>query len=160
MASTQAILDEAKKLGELIKEHEAVKKMDKVVKQLQEDVEAQRILNDYNRFSLQIAEKEQKGEPIEVDEKHKAAELHKAVVMNKLLQDLQIVQMDYSDLLRQVDATMMNEISPAPTPAPGTPGSAPGSAPGSVPGSAGTSESAGGSTGGNGGADGESPIIQ
>ena len=151
MTSTQEILAEAKKLGEMLKGHPAVEKLEKVVKELQDDTEAQRVLNDYNRFALKIQEKEEKAQPIEVDEKHKLADLHKQVVMNKVLQEFQMAQMDYSDLLRQVDSVMMNEISPA---TPGTPGAA------GTPGSSGSSKSGSTSESGNEATGGESPIIQ
>ena len=112
MATTEEILSEAKKLGKLIKEHPAAEKLENLISKLQEDTEAQRVMNDYNRLTAKLAEKEQKGEPIEVDEKHQMTDLHKAVVMNRVLQNLQVAQMDYSDLLRQVDTAMTGEVTP------------------------------------------------
>ena len=115
MTTTQEILAEAHKLGKLIKDHPSVNKLEEAVEALKQDNNAQRTLNDYNRFATQLSEKEQKGEPIEADEKHKLQDLHKAVVMSKVLQAFQVAQMDYSDLMRQIDAAMTAEISPQPT---------------------------------------------
>ncbi|QQE13421.1 YlbF family regulator [Planctomycetota bacterium] len=115
MATTEQILEDAKKLGKLIKEHPAAQKMDKAVEALQADIDSQRLANDYNRMAQTIAEKEQQGQPVEVDEKHKMAELHKQIIMNKVLSDLQMAQMDYSDLMRKIDTAMSGEIAPEPT---------------------------------------------
>ena len=112
MASTQEILDQARNLGKMIKDHDSVKKLEKAVAALKEDKDAQQALNDYNQQANTVAEKEQKGQPVEVEDKHKLQELHKAVILNKVLQDFQVAQMDYADLMRQVDLAMTGGISP------------------------------------------------
>ncbi|WP_432798229.1 YlbF family regulator [Poriferisphaera sp. WC338] len=138
MDTTQQILDEARKLGKLIKEQDAAKKLDQAIEALKGDQDAQRVLNDYNRLAAQIAEKEQANKPIEVEEKYQMQELHKSVIMNKVLQDFQVAQMDYADLMRKVDEAMSGGI------APGAGGSADGK-----------KNSSGETSGGD-----ESPIIQ
>ena len=112
MATTPEILEIAKKLGKMIKEHAAAAKLEDAISILQKDTDAQRLMNDYNRLTAEIAEKEHSGKPIEIDDKHKMKDLHNQVVMNKVLQDLQMAQMDYSDLMRQVDSAMAGEMTP------------------------------------------------
>lgn len=116
MATTQEILTAAKDLGKLIAKHQAVVQLEKLTSQLQADVEAQRLLTDLNRHLQALGEKEAAGQPIEVADKHKLDDLQKKVISHPLLGQLQMTQMDYLDLMRQVD----DAISPAPGNAPGS----------------------------------------
>lgn len=106
MATTQEILKAANALGQLIASHDSMKKYEDAVRKLQGDVEAQRVLNDYNRHLQKLAEKEQTGKPIEVAEKQQLEKLQGAVVRNAVLRQFQMAQMDYLDLMRMVDEAM------------------------------------------------------
>lgn len=106
MPTTQEIIAAAHKLGDLIAEHDAAKKMEAVMGRLKEDTDAQRALNDYNRHMEKVSQLEAQGKPVEVADKHKLQELQNAVVRNPLLRDMQMAQMDYLDLMRQVDEAM------------------------------------------------------
>ena len=53
-----------------------------------------------------IAEKEARQQPIEVEDKRKLEQLHQKVIEHPLLRDLQVVQMDYLDLMRKVDEAL------------------------------------------------------
>jgi cell fate (sporulation/competence/biofilm development) regulator YlbF (YheA/YmcA/DUF963 family) len=106
MATTQEILKAAEDLGKLISTHETAKKFDDAVRKLQADVEAQRVLNDYNRQLQKLGEKEAAGKPVEVDDKRQLEKLQAAVIRNPLLRQFQIAQMDYLDLMRRVDEAM------------------------------------------------------
>lgn len=117
MATTEEILDAARQLGKLIGSHEAAKKFADVMGHLREDDDAQRLLNDYNRQLSTITEKESAGTPVEVEDKRKLESLQTQVMTNDVLRDLQMVQMDYVDLMRRVDDAM-SDASPAPA---GTP---------------------------------------
>lgn len=103
MATTQEILDAATALGKQIGTHEVTIKFEKSLKALEDDIEAQRLLNDYQRHLAKIAEKESKGEPIEVEDKRRLEDLQGRVVSHDTLRSLQVSQMDYLDLMRQVD---------------------------------------------------------
>lgn len=103
MATTPEILDAADKLGKLIATHPAAKRIEDVMKRLQGDREAQRVLSDFNRHMQALGQKEQSGRPIEVDDKRKMDTLQTAVAQNLTLRELQMAQMDYLDLMRQVD---------------------------------------------------------
>lgn len=108
MSTTEEILTKARELGDLIAAHPATKKMEELTKKLESDTDAQRAMTDYNRQLQTVAEKEQAGQPIEVEDKRKLESLQMAVIKNPLLRDLQVVQMDYLDLLRRVDETMQS----------------------------------------------------
>lgn len=115
MATTQEILNSAKALGKQISTHEASIKFEKTLKALQADVEAQRLLNDYQRHMTKIAEKETKGDPIEVEDKRRLEDLQGQVVSHSTLRDLQVSQMDYLDLMRQVDEMISGRTMPGGT---------------------------------------------
>ena len=106
MATTEEVIEAARQLGKLIGEHDAARKFADVMKQLREDDDAQRLLTDYNRQINTIAEKEGAGTPIEVEDKRKLDDLQTQVMTHDLLRDLQMVQMDYVDLMRRVDESM------------------------------------------------------
>ena len=106
MATTQEILQAASDLGKLIASHPASKKVEEVATRLQADVEAQRALNDFNRLMQKLEEKQQSGQPIEVEEKKSLEKLQAAVIKNPVLRNFQMAQMDYLDLMRQVDEAM------------------------------------------------------
>jgi cell fate (sporulation/competence/biofilm development) regulator YlbF (YheA/YmcA/DUF963 family) len=118
MATTQEILDAAKKIGKLIAEHSAAKKLDELMQKLQSDREAQRALTDYNRHMQMVSEKQATGRPVEVEDKRKLEQFQTALAMNGLLRDLQAAQIEYLELMRQVDDSIDNA---APTPGAGAP---------------------------------------
>jgi len=129
MATTDELLKDARALGEKIATHDAAKKFEEAVKALRDDADAQRLLNDHNRAIMAVAEKEQKGEPVEVEDKRKLEDLQKKVVSNRTLRQLQMAQMDYVDLMRQVDQAMSGSAAPEDAPADVSPLINPGAAP-------------------------------
>jgi len=169
MPSTQEILDAAKKVGQMVAEHDATKKLESALKALESDTDAQRAIADFNRHLQTLAQKEQSGKPIEVQDKQKLESLQQAVVMNINLRNFQTAQMDYVDLLRKIDDAITSQSSDAlaaiggAAPGNGGPGSGtPGSgAPGSgTPGSGGPGSGAPGSGGPGSGAEAAaSPLI-
>ena len=108
MATTEQIIDAAGELGKMIGAHETAKRLETIAKKLEADVEAQRVLNDHNRHLQTLAEKEQAGKPIEVEDKRKLEQLQNQVAQNSLLREVQMVQMDYLDLMRRVEAAMVS----------------------------------------------------
>jgi cell fate (sporulation/competence/biofilm development) regulator YlbF (YheA/YmcA/DUF963 family) len=109
MATTQEILSAAREVGKLIASHDIARKLESAMSRLQGDVEAQRVLNDYNRHLQKLSEKEQSGKPIEVSDKQQLEKLQNAVIRNPLLRDFQMAQMDYLDLMRKVDEAMAGQ---------------------------------------------------
>ena len=112
MAATDDILRQARELGKLIADHEAARQLTEALDSLQKDTAAQRALTDFDRHVQSLGEKQAAGKPIEVEDKRKLETLQLAVARNPLLRDLQVRQMDYLDLLQQVDAAMRSEYEP------------------------------------------------
>lgn len=106
MASTEEILQTAGKLGQMLATHPAAKKLEDVVRRLEADPAAQRVMADLNRMMQKLQEKEMTGQPIEVAEKRALDELQTAVIRNATLRDFQMAQMEYADLMRRVDEAM------------------------------------------------------
>ena len=74
MASdTQAILDEAEKIGELVKNHPSYEKYRAAAKTVGEDPEAGRLVNDFNRQLETLMRQEQSGMPV-TDAQHQQLE--------------------------------------------------------------------------------------
>lgn len=107
MANETDIIDQATKLGELIAEHEATKKLESAAKAFEADVASQRALTDYQRFAQSLQQKAQSGGAIEVEDKQKLDSLQQAVITNPLLANMQRAEMDYLDLLRKVDGAIV-----------------------------------------------------
>ena len=103
MTTTDEVLAAARELGKLVKGHDAAKKYEQIITGLRDDSDAQRLLTDYNRQLNTIAEKESAGKPIEVGDKRSLEEIQGKVIQHPVLRDLQIVQMDYLDLMRRID---------------------------------------------------------
>jgi len=113
MASTDDILKAAKELGEQIAEHPAAQRLEGVIKRLEGDREAQRLLADNQRHMTTLMQKEQMGQPIEVEDKRKLEQLQSALAAHPTLGELQMAQMDYLDLMRKVDDAITGEAQPA-----------------------------------------------
>ena len=116
MATTQEVLAAARDLGELIAKHDSAQKFEEILKKLEVDVEAQRLLSDLNRHVSTLAEKESGNQPIEVEEKRKLETLQGEVSRNVVLRDFQMVQMDYVDLMRRGDQAISDRGKRAPAP--------------------------------------------
>lgn len=102
--TTEAVLEAAAQLGALLAAHPAYAAFNDVMKKLEGDTDAQRLVTDLRRHQQATAEKEQSGQPIEVADKHQLRDLQAAAAGNALLREMQTVEMDYVDLMRQVDA--------------------------------------------------------
>ena len=107
--TTEAVLEAAAQLGKLLAAHPAFAAFNDVMTRLEKDTDAQRLVTDLRRHQQATAEKERAGQPIEVADKHKLRDLQAAAAGNDLLREMQQVEMDYVDLMRQVDA----KITPA-----------------------------------------------
>ncbi|MEM8737680.1 MAG: YlbF family regulator [Planctomycetota bacterium] len=103
MDETGAVMEAAAELGRKIAAHPASRKMDELVKQLESDVDAQRLAADLDRHREMLIEKERRGDPIEVEDKKKQQALQSSVAMHPVLSGLQMARMDVVDLMRKVD---------------------------------------------------------
>jgi cell fate (sporulation/competence/biofilm development) regulator YlbF (YheA/YmcA/DUF963 family) len=113
MATDDQIIKAAAELGEMLGEHPKVGRLEAAIQKLKADTEAQRALNDMNRHLQSVSEKEMAGQPIEVSDKKRLQELQSTVVHNLVLREFQLAQMDYVDLVRQLDDATYGRSSAA-----------------------------------------------
>jgi len=112
MASTEKIEQTAKELGEMIAAHQATKEYDAAESAVADDLQTQRLINDFNRHLQNLAEKQQGGQAIEVEDKRKLEQLQQQLAQNTQVRRLQLAQMNYLDLLRKVMSTIAETASP------------------------------------------------
>jgi len=117
MSSTEEIVELAQKLGALLGDHDVSTGLEKALGALQGDTASQQAIAEFNRFGSELEQKAAQGQPIEVADKQKLESLQQAVVMNPLLANFQQKQMDYVDLLRQIDDAIVGKGAAAPAPA-------------------------------------------
>ena len=103
MATTQEILQAAISLGKMVADHESAKRLEAAVKLLQNDLESQRLLSEFNKLMQTLSQKEASGRPIEVADKRQLEAVQSKIVKNPTLRQFQIAQMDHLDLLRKID---------------------------------------------------------
>jgi len=102
----KTLIETARQLGEHIQANLAYQQYHQAVEALEADEQALKMLNDYQAHMDLMAQKQTNQQPIEVEDKQKMSELQKAVVTNEKLKAMQIAQMDYSELMREVDEAM------------------------------------------------------
>ena len=112
MPTTDEILDAARKLGGQIAQHPAAQRLEAVIKRLEDDREAQRLLADNQRHMATLMQKEQSGRPIEVEDKRKLEQLQSALAAHPTLGELQMAQMDSLALMRKVADELADDAEP------------------------------------------------
>ncbi|MAE60567.1 MAG: hypothetical protein CMJ49_04320 [Planctomycetaceae bacterium] len=103
MSTTEQIEQAATELGRLIADHPHAKAMADAQAQLEADPEARQLITDLNRQAQVLGEKQQNQQPIEVEDKKKMEAIQNQVAANPLIGRLQVVQMDYLDLMRRAN---------------------------------------------------------
>ncbi len=97
------IIAEAGKLGRSIAETAASKAFLESREQLDNDNQAQELVEDYQKQLQKIAELERAGKPIEPEDKHKLTDLQQKVASNETLKCWMKAQADFSELMGKVN---------------------------------------------------------
>jgi cell fate (sporulation/competence/biofilm development) regulator YlbF (YheA/YmcA/DUF963 family) len=118
MQTTTELLQKARELGEAIARHERVRAYVAAQAAVRKDQQAQTLLRDYARQMDHLHELETSRKPIEVADKHKAAELEAQIAGHPLLKELMRVQADYVELMNQINHAMSAPLTPPPAPTP------------------------------------------
>jgi len=109
MADTTKIQQAAKDLGKMIAEHEVGAEYQAATKAFNDDVEAQRLINDFSRALQELGQKQAQQQPIEVADKKKLEDIQTQVAMNLQVRRMQTAQMNYLDLIRETVNTITEE---------------------------------------------------
>jgi cell fate (sporulation/competence/biofilm development) regulator YlbF (YheA/YmcA/DUF963 family) len=117
MADTNDILQAAGNLGALVATHPTVTSYRETIRQLDLDVGAKTLLQQYEQLIETLSMKEAQMQPIEINEKRQFEQLQQSIMMNATLKKFAQVQQDYMELMKQVqeqiNAGMTGKLPPA-----------------------------------------------
>lgn len=123
MADTPEILRSAGSLGAIVATHPAVAAYKETIRQLDLDIGAKTLLQQYEQLIEVLSMKEAQMQPIEVAEKKQFEQLQQSIMMNQTLKKFGQVQHDYMELMKQVQEAINQgmagkvPLDAAPTPA-------------------------------------------
>ncbi|MFN4243135.1 MAG: YlbF family regulator [Tepidisphaerales bacterium] len=113
MADLNEILDQANKLGELVASHPAVQRYKDAQKALASDPEAARLLSEFERELVNLSRQEQSGIPVTDAQQQKLQALQSRIVSNLRIKALNLAEVEFYDLLRKVNQTVLRHVSPS-----------------------------------------------
>src|SRR5580704_3273184 len=102
MADTQEIFQAAANLGALVATHPAIAAYKEIIRQLDLDVGAKTLLQQYEQLIELLSMKEQQMRPIEVSEKKQFEQLQQSIMMNQTLKKFGTAQQEYMELMKKV----------------------------------------------------------
>jgi cell fate (sporulation/competence/biofilm development) regulator YlbF (YheA/YmcA/DUF963 family) len=117
VADLQEILTAANNLGALISKHATVNTYKETIRQLDLDVGAKTLLQQYEQLIEMLTMKEQQGQPIDMGEKQQFEQLQQSITMNPMLKKFAAVQGEYMDLMKKVQETINGGMSGQAAPA-------------------------------------------
>ena len=108
---TQAILDAADKIGQMVKEHPAYERYRSAAKAVGEDAEAGRLVSDFNRQLETLMRQEQSGMPV-TDAQHQQLEsLQQRIASHIKMKALHLAQVEFYDLMRKITQTIQKPLA-------------------------------------------------
>lgn len=110
---TQQILDEAQKIGEMLKEHPIVKRFQDAQKAVSEDADANRLMADFEKQIEALARQEQQGRPVTDAQRMQLESLQSRIVSHIKIKNLNLAQVEFVDLLRKISQTYQRPLAEA-----------------------------------------------
>jgi len=123
---TQQILQEAEKLGLLLKDHPIIERYKSAQKAVTEDADASRLLAEFERQLEALGRQEQSGRPVTDAQRMALEGLQSKIVSHIKIKAFNLAQVEFVDLLRKISQTYQRPIADAVA----VPGAAPRSAAG------------------------------
>lgn len=114
---TQQIMDEAAKLGELVKQHPAVARYKAARKAMEEDTDASRLMADYERQIESLSRAAQSGIAPTDAQQQQLETLQNKIVSHIKVKSLNMAQVEFVDLLRRISQTIQRPLADTPAPA-------------------------------------------
>ena len=105
------IMDAARKLGELVARHPAIKKYSEAQEALAKDGDATRLLNDFERRAAVVMRNEQMGQLVGDTERRDLETLQEQIASNIRVKAFSIAQTDMTDLLRKVSQSWQRPVA-------------------------------------------------
>ncbi len=106
MADIQDIVKAGANFGALVATHPTVASYRETLRQLDLDVGAKNLLQQYEQLIEVLTMKEQQMQPIEVAEKKQFEQLQQSIMMNATLKKFAAVQQDYMELMKKVQESI------------------------------------------------------
>ncbi len=107
---TQQILDAAEKLGKMVAEHPAVARYQQAQKSVADDVEATRMLTDFDKALEKLGRQEQSGMPVTEAQQQQLQAMQSRIVSHIKVKALNMAQVDFIDLLRKVNQLIQKPL--------------------------------------------------
>jgi cell fate (sporulation/competence/biofilm development) regulator YlbF (YheA/YmcA/DUF963 family) len=111
---TAEILQQAEKLGQMLKEHPAVQRFKSAQKAVGDDPEASRLLGEFDRQLEALGRQEQQGRPITDAQRLQLETLQGKIVSHIKIKNLNLAQVEFVDLLRKISQTYQRLLADAP----------------------------------------------
>lgn len=108
---TQALLDAANKLGDLLNEHPAVEKFKQAQKALQDDPDASSLLKNFNSVLTQIAHNERAGMPPTEEQRTKFEALQTQIASHLKFKSYSMAEYELTDLLRKISQAWQKPLA-------------------------------------------------
>jgi cell fate (sporulation/competence/biofilm development) regulator YlbF (YheA/YmcA/DUF963 family) len=111
---TQQILQEAEKLGQMLKDHPAVQRFKAAQKAVTEDPEATRLLGEFDKQLEALGRQEQQGRPVTDAQRMQLESLQSKIVSHIKIKNLNLAQVEFVDLLRKISQTYQRLLADVP----------------------------------------------
>jgi len=111
--SMDDILEQARRLGDLIRQHPRYRRLREADARVRADKAATDALEAYNKAAVAIQQKESRGEPVEVEEKRNLERLRDTVASNEAVKAFSMAQADYAEMMRRMNETIFRAVASA-----------------------------------------------
>ena len=108
---SKAILDMARTLGQALADSPQRQALHEAWLTLQEHKDVLETLGAFQQQAGKMQQLEQQGRPIEVEDKRKFQTLHDKLVASDIFKRYTAAEMEFSDLMRQVHATIRKQVA-------------------------------------------------
>jgi cell fate (sporulation/competence/biofilm development) regulator YlbF (YheA/YmcA/DUF963 family) len=108
---TNQIMEAAEKLGQMVAQHPAVDKYKAAQKSLQEDPDATRMMNDFNRQLMTLARQEESGMPVSDAQRRSLESLQTQLASHLKVKNLNMAQVEFVDLMRKVSDAIRRYVA-------------------------------------------------
>ena len=105
-------MDAAEKLGKMLVDHPAVKRYQQAQKAVAEDVEATRLLQQFDKTLEALSRQEQSGMPVTEAQQQQIQALQSRIVSHLKVKNLNMAQVEFMDILRKVNQTIQKPLAP------------------------------------------------
>ena len=106
-----AIIEMAQRLGKAISDSPQAAKLREARKELDQHKEILETLKQYQEQAQKLDKLEHDHAPVEVEDKHKLRDLHETLVSNDVFKRFTAAQVEYVDLMRQVNQALRKQLA-------------------------------------------------